>query len=321
MSLPLVASPAPEKAQAPPAWLAWLSLVLLIGSGLYGSLFWLGHDAGPSASQIETAAKALRAEHQAGDLILLVPHYATRAREYLGDLHPLAVRAPMLEDLQKHPRIWVFGLFEEAQALRPQMLAAGHRLLQTKNPAPGVTVDLFQTAEPYEVVYDFLNTLKSASVWHEQEGKNTACDTWSPRNGHGGNFGRWTCPKDRDWFYVTPQWHRMGDHLRLCLWAHPPTKGRLMIRFPGVPLTGHLAGRAGHTLNSSQRAQAPVHLDVHVEGQGEQRFEFALEQHFEPFKLRTPQTGTATITFGVSSPNAGANHFCFIADMRRPKAP
>ena len=143
------------------------------------------------------------------------------------------------------------------------------------------------------------------------------CDRWERKNKQGGPPGRWVCPKDGDWFYVAPQWHRMGDHLRRCLWAHPPTSGRLSIRFTDVPLDGVLAGRAGHTLFSSDRARAPVMLDVQFGTDVPQRFAFGLEDFFKPFRIQIPTATTATVTFSVSSPDAGANHFCFVADVRQ----
>jgi hypothetical protein len=108
----------------------------------------------------------------------------------------------------------------------------------------------------------------------------------------------------------------MGEEVRFCLWSHPPTQGRLVISFPDVPLTGQLYGRAGHTANSSQHAHAPVNLDVEVGQLRPQRFTFELAETFRPFVLDVPNVGTATVTFAVSSPDAGANHFCWVADLR-----
>lgn len=305
-------------ARPQPALISALSLVALAATGLYGIGFWIFEDEGPPPDAIEAAAKALRAEHRTGDLIFLVPEYATRAREWLGDLHPLAVRDPLLEDVAVHPRAWVFGLFEAAEELRPRMLAAGHVLEKTLSPAPGITIDLYRTWADRETVFVFRDRLQSARVHHEKSQSKTPCSDWMKQNGQGGPAGRWSCPYDREWFYVAPEWHRMGDHLRRCLWAHPPSEGRLVIEYPNVPLGGVLFGRAGHTLNSRHHARAPVYLDVAVGEAPPQRFVFELEDHFRPFLVKTATTGTATVTFAVSTPDAGANHFCFDAEIRKP---
>jgi hypothetical protein len=304
-------------ARPQPAIVSALSFVLLCATGIYGIGFWALHDEGPEPEAIEIAAKALRAEHRRGDLIFLAPFYATRAREWLGDLHPLAVQDPLLEDFAVHPRAWVFGLFESAEELRPRMIAAGHALEKTMTPAPGITIDLYRTFAESETAYAFTEQLRSARVHHETYDGRTPCAEWMEQNGQGGAGGRWSCPQDKEWFYVAPEWHRMGDHPRRCLWAHPPTRGRLVMEYPGVPLSGVLYGRGGHTTNSQHHARAPLFLDVTIGNSAPQRFVFELEDNFRPFMVKTATTGTATISFAVSSPDAGANHFCFDAEMRR----
>jgi hypothetical protein len=300
-----------------PAILSALSLVALAATGLYGTGFWVLRDRGPSPEEIERASLALRKEHQPGDLIFIVPRFATRPREWLGDLHPLTVRDPLLEDFAVHPRAWVFGLFEEAEALRARMQAAGHTLEKTLSVAPGITIDLYRTFADSETTYVFRDRLQFARVHHEKNDTNSACAEWLKQNGQGADAGRWSCPYDKEWFYVAPEWHRMGEQPRPCLWAHPPTQGRLVIEYPGVPMTGLLFGRAGHTLNSRHYAHAPIFLDVTVGNSAPQRFVFELEEHFRPFLVKTATTGTATVTFAVSTPDAGANHFCFDVEMRR----
>lgn len=309
-------------ARPQPPVLSALAALAILGTGLYGTWFWLTVDEGPSAEGIAEAAAALRAEHRPDDLIFLVPAYATRAREHLGDLSPLAVRDPLLEDFAVHPRAWVFGLFGAAEALRPRMAKAGHTLERTLDlPVPGVTVDLYRTYGDQQTVFSFADSLQRARVWHEKDGPDSDCSRWMPANGQGGTHGRWSCPYDQEWFYVAPEWHRMGEHLRFCLWAHPPSQGRLVIQYPDVPLGGTLFGRAGHTLNSRHHARAPVFLDVAVGEEAPHRFVFELEDHFRPFLVPTSTTGTATITFAVSTPDAGANHFCFDAEIRRERRP
>jgi hypothetical protein len=300
--------------------IGWIALVLALGFGFYGTAFWLLRDRGPPLSAFEMAAAQLREAFEPGDLILLVPAYATRAREYLGDLNPVAARRPLAEDLRRHPRFWIFGLFERGDALRPDLLAAGHELLESRTHS-GITVDLYRSAAVERVVFDFASSIKAARVFHQYaDGRLEACDKYSDRTRQGGMAGMWTCPHDGEWFYVAPEWHRMGDVFRVCLWAHPPTDGRLLIRYPGVPLPARLRGFAGHTLNGSLYGRERIDLDVEVDRVGVQRFVFPLEEHWRPFALELPGTGTTTVSFAISTPDAGSNHFCFTADLRAPGA-
>jgi hypothetical protein len=264
----------------------------------------------------------IRRGFQPGDLVLLVPFYATRAREYLGDLHPVATRDPLAEDLAVHPRVWVFAIDGEGAAVTADLLQAGLQSVRSEAPAPGVTVDLLAVEHPWTVGYDFLRELRKARVFHEHPGTgNEPCARWDEQNGQGGAMGRWVCPHDGEWFYVAPEWHYMDGVQRLCLWAHPPNGGRLVIQFPDVPLAGTLVGRAGHTLNATKHARERIDLDVEISA-GEkvavQRFAFGLEENWRPFAMALPAATTGTVSFAVSTPDAGANHFCFRADLRRP---
>ena len=293
--------------------------MLTVVSGLYGTAFWVGRDRGPSRSQHELACTKLRDEFKAKDMIILAPHYATLAREFLGDLHPVATREPLNLDWKIHPRVWVYGLFSYGDKLREEIEAAGHVLLKRVYEQDGITIDLYEVVSPHQTIYSFRDELKKARVYHElKPGQTEACDKWSDKNGQGGQgYGRWSCKKDADWFYVAPEWHRMGDHLELCLWAHPPNSGRLIVEYPSVPMTGKLIGFAGHTLNGSMHARAPIELSVSVSGQESQTYSFELNEYYRRFALKTPNTGTATVSFAISTVDAGANHFCFTAEMRQ----
>lgn len=311
----------PESSQASLSgsrFVAGLALVLLLGFGLYGTGFWLFRDRGPPVQAFERSTLHLRGAHQPNDLILLVPAYSTRAREYLGDLHPVASSRPLAEDLRRFSRTWVFGLFGEGEALRADFAAAGHRLLESQV-FDGITVDLYQNAVTQPVVFDFAREIARARVFHQySDGRLEPCDRFSQRTRQGGAAGMWTCPHDGDWFYVAPEWHRMGDTMRFCLWAHPPTNGRLLVRYAGVPLPAELHGFAGHTLNGSLYGRERIDLDVEVDRVGVQRFVFPRSEFWRPFALDLPGTGTTTVSFAISTPDAGSNHFCFTADLRAP---
>ncbi|MCC7383027.1 MAG: hypothetical protein IT384_14405 [Deltaproteobacteria bacterium] len=311
------AAPDPEAHSSRPLALIFLALTLV--SGVYGTVYWLARDRGPPPEAFPPAALMIRREWRAGDSLMLVPFYATRARELLGDLAPVAPRDPLAEDLRVHRRVWIFGLFGEGLTWRDRLPRSGLVLEEASEPSPGITVDRYRVEAPWEVTFQFRDRLRDAKVFHEhRDGQLEPCARWDEKNGQGGTLGRWLCPHDGEWFYVAPEWHRMGDDMRLCLWAHPPTEGRLLVRYAGVPLSGHLYGHAGHTLNGSIHARERIFFDVQVGEQPPQRFDLALTEHWRPIAVATATTGTATVTFAVSTPDAGANHFCFDADLRRP---
>ncbi len=295
------------------------SVVLLFGTGLYGSLFWVFRDRGPAPKTIRAAAAVIRDGFEAEDQIFLLPAYATRAREYLGDLHPLAVRAPQNEDLETFRRVWVLGLFGAGQAVRSKMRAAGLTLDHTwRFSSGGVRVDRYLTHSAVERTYAFLDHLDEARVVHEKSGRQVPCNRRHVDHSLGGSSSvRWRCPKSASWFYVAEEWHRMGEHTRRCLWAHPPDEGRLLIRYPAVATADRLVGHAGHTLYASHRARAPVFLEVGIGDRPPERFVIEAKDTFTRFEVKTPlATTTTTVSFAVFTKDAGANHFCFTAELR-----
>lgn len=300
-----------------------VALLLALGLAGYGGLFFALSPSGPGAEAVCSAAALIRSEHRSGDHILLLPAYATRARELLGDLQPVAPKDPLREDFEPHPRVWVLGMFGAAESVRPVLETVGLR------PAGGTTVDgvavaRFDNPAPARVRADLSRQLESATVeLRLPGGRSLACDRRRSRSGQGGRTVRWECPRDSEWQYVAAEWHRMGDHLRRCLWAHPPNQGELWIHFPRVPLDGQLVGRGGHTLHSSRHARAPVQLAVAVDDWSETHA-FELEDTWRSFRhdlrLLGRGTDTATVSFGVWSSDPGVNHFCFTADVREASA-
>ena len=255
----------------------------------------------------------------------LLPAYATRAREWLGDLpHIYAVRSPEREDLETVQRVWLLSMFEKHLDTQAALEDLGFSKQEEAIPAPGVQAVLLTRNQQERSLYRFVEHLKEAKVWHEKNGKRVPCDRWLAQNNQGEAVGRYSCRENSDWFYVAPEYHRMGEHTRRCLWAHPPGQGRLVIAFADVPVQDSLHIAGGHTINSSVRAEAAVFMDVRVGEATEQRFRFELEDTWDERRLLLDTVGTtttATVSFAISSPKSGANHFCFTADSRARTAP
>jgi hypothetical protein len=295
---------------------AWAGLAL----GLFGTGWFVLQDPGPSPAQFGPAIDRIRRDAATGDVIFLLPHWATRAREGLGDLDVRAVPAPLREDLELARRAWVFALFGAHRDALSDWKRTDARLALHERFDGGIHVLRFDLPAPAKRVFDFVQGLESAQVFHRTRKRVHPCDTKRRLRGTVG----WDCPTDGDWLYVAPEWHRMGDAPRRCLWAHPPAEGRLRIAYPRVPLDGTLVGRGGHTTYSSRRARAPVDLTIEVETSSRSlaahTVRFELSDTWKPFRLDLSglPARTATVAFSVFSPDAGANHFCFAADMREP---
>lgn len=303
-------------------WIARaLTVAVALGLSAYGVLFWALRDRGPGADAIRGAAAVIRDGHRPGDHILLLPAHATRAREYLGDLQPVAPLRPALEDFAPHPRTWVLGLFGAAEAAAPALRSAGLEPVE-RRVLDGVTVQSYRSPSPVKVIEELVDAVARATVeLRLPGGRVVACDRRRPRTGQGGRSVALECPRDSDWQYVAAEWHRMGDHPRRCLWAHPPNDAELWIHFPDVPMRGELHIRGGHTLHSRSQARAPVELTVVVDSWVE-RHEFALDDTWRPVRhdlgALDLEAETATVSFGVWSSDPGINHFCFAPDVRVP---
>jgi hypothetical protein len=106
---------------------------------------------------------------------------------------------------------------------------------------------------------------------------------------------------------------------RRCIWAHPPARGELVVRFPRQRLGRRIVGHSGiEWMMERAGGGAPVELRVrlgdellahvvHVDGDGWAPFDVDLGDH----------AGTdGALEFSVSSPNHQHRHFCFEASMQ-----
>jgi hypothetical protein len=289
-----------------------LATLVACGFGLYGGAFFLLQPRAPAPAVIEAAARRILEQAQPTDLVLMLPSYAQAPRRWLGHLSPVAPERPELEDLEAAKRVWVFGQFGAGAAFA-QALAKRGWPSETVWDEGGVQVFQLRNPAPWERVWALSEVLDRARLEHLFRGEREPCE----RRSAGPEIG---CTRESDWLYVAPEWHRMGDHLRRCLWAHPPGEGALRLSVGGVPGGGVLRVQGGHTLQSQTRARAPVMMNVQFEGGGGGRLEFALEDTWRPYRIPVPATATGTVSFTVWSPDPGANHFCFVADVRRPGA-
>jgi len=107
---------------------------------------------------------------------------------------------------------------------------------------------------------------------------------------------------------------------RRCIWAHPPNKGEVRIRFSDVTLGQVIRGHGGmYWIIERDKPGVPVILNVRVNGQEIGRYEHKDGDGWSEFEMQLGNNANvknATVEFGVSSQNNLHRHFCFEAHSR-----
>jgi hypothetical protein len=104
---------------------------------------------------------------------------------------------------------------------------------------------------------------------------------------------------------------------RRCIWAHPPARGSLRLRFAGVPLGTKIRGWAGlsYFLFRDGTGQ-PVTISFQAGAQKLGEHQHRDEWGFRAFTLATPGSGDRTVDVDVivSAESAPNRDFCFVAE-------
>lgn len=107
---------------------------------------------------------------------------------------------------------------------------------------------------------------------------------------------------------------------RRCMWAHPPNKGDLRIRFSDVSLGKVLRGHGGmYWIIERDKPGVPVLVEVRVDGQEIGRYEHRDGDGWSQFEMPLGEHAdkkNATVEFKVSARNNLHRHFCFEAHSR-----
>lgn len=261
-------------------------------------------------------------EKRVGDVVIVAPSWADPwARKTLGDgVFPLRdVARPDVSRYSSALEIGVLGqtsseLVEFREVSRRQVGPFLLRRLENPHPTP--------------LVIDFVDQLAGGHA----EVRVTEPDAKCPYNTHarpiaGGLGGHPTFPAARFecpggvYFNVSETVIADRDFRpRRCMWAHPPNRGEVVIRFSNVNLGNVLRGHSGmYWVTERDRRGGPVNVRVrvdgdeighyeHIDGDGWSLFEMPLGTH--------AQEKNATVEFGVSAKNNLHRHFCFEADSR-----
>lgn len=104
---------------------------------------------------------------------------------------------------------------------------------------------------------------------------------------------------------------------RRCIWAHPPTRGALRLRFSSVPLGSKIRGWAGLSYFLFRDGLGePVDISFHADGRTLGQHRHRDEWGFRAFSFATPGFTDRTVEVDVlvRSESAPNRDFCFVAE-------
>jgi hypothetical protein len=296
----------------------WLAVPLL-GLTELGAHLYLARRA-PTVAEWQTIHDPVARMRTGSEPVVVAPYWAEPlARRALGDgLMPIAdVARPDLTAVARAVEVSILG--QEAPEL------VGWSTTQTTS-LGAFRIRMRHNPTPASVRFDFVTGLDPTRVWVE-DADGYAC-RYNPRARRetGGLHGhaafpeqRFECPGSSHFFVGVTVIEDERYRPRRCIWAHPTTRGPLLIRYQDVPLGRVIQGHGGLSwFLMRDGAGTPVELSVRVGGerigsvvhhdtQGWHRFELPLGRH----------AGTrADVQFEVASESARERHYCFHADTR-----
>jgi hypothetical protein len=255
-------------------------------------------------------------------LIVVSPRWAEpNARLALGDaLMPLR-HVARAEDSSFEYALEIAILGQSAPELRGWRLESEQeqgrfQLRRWRNPA----------LEP--VLYDFLAHAEppALSVALEADGQSNECAFGPARVSNGDLHGHPTFPSPRfscssnDWQFVgRTVIEDQNYEPRACIWAHPPKRGAVRLRFDAVPIGAKLRGHAGlpYFFEREERG-ADVELEVSVGGEAIGNYRHSDGEGWQPFEFSTQRFAgqTLPVEFRVRAAKAWQREFCFQAEAR-----
>ena len=263
----------------------------------------------PEAPDYAQATSYVRAGFQPGDLIDANPFWATRVREYLGDLALASFRDLGREDLTRYRRLWLFSLFGAEQRDPVRRALSEKAALLDERRFGRIDVRLYEVRGHEPVRYDFRQQLDRARVWMQVRGERRDCAA--------GEEGRWRCSA-APWNYVGRAIFELADEPRAVIWAHPVNQATLTVEFEQVPFGQAITVAAGLTAEAARAGGAPVELAVEAAGRPVLRRSYGSDDRFLPERVDTrPLAGTVgRVTFSITTSDDRMRHFCFSAETR-----
>jgi hypothetical protein len=258
-----------------------------------------------------------------GTLVVVSPPWAEPlARQALGDEALPLAHVARADDSRFERALEIGILGQHAPELAGWQLESARehgrfQLRSWKNPAPA------------RVLYDFLEHLQppELSVFIEQDGQRSDCPFGPAAVSNGDLHGhptfptpRFNCSPRNEALFVAATVIEDQRYLpRRCIWAHPPKRGSVRLRFEGVPLGTEIRGHAGLPWFFERESKgAPVRLELHIAGERIGDYEHADGEGWKPFTFSTARFAgqTQAVELAVSSDIMWQRWFCFQAEAR-----
>lgn len=261
-------------------------------------------------------------EKQAGDVVVVAPSWADPwARQALGnEVFPL--RDVARSDISRYATALEIGaLGQTAPELR------NFKEISRQRVGP-FTLRRLENPNFTPTIVDFVDRIATGQaevlVWQTE----TKCPfTKNARPVAGGLGGHPTFPAARfecpggAFFNISETVIADQDFRpRRCIWAHPPNKGEVRIRFSDVTLGRVIRGHGGlYWVIERDQKGVPIVVNVRVDGQEIGQYEHKDGDGWSEFEMQLGDHANkknATVEFGVSSQNNMHRHFCFEAHSR-----
>jgi hypothetical protein len=300
--------------------LAWLC-VPLAGLVELGGHFYFSTRA-PKVEDWVRSKHAVGALRHEGDLIVVAPDWAEpNARLAFGDpWFPLAAVAR--PDETAYARAVEIGI---VGASAPEL--RGWKLVEQRREGK-FTYRVLENPRPAKVLFDFVDHVPEATVADINAAGAAAPCHWNPKAARaaGGLHGDPAFPSQRHecaggsgrFVGVTviedEKWRG-----RRCIWAMPPNRGALSIRYSAVTLGPVVRGYAAlPQWVEREKRGAPVEMEVLVAGETVGKYVHRDGDGWKPFSFSTgAHAGSAgDVEFQVSSSRPHDRQFCFQADTR-----
>jgi hypothetical protein len=300
--------------------LAWLC-VPLAGLVELGGHFYFSTRA-PKVDDWVRSKPTVASLRKDGDLIVVAPDWAEpNARLAFGDAwFPLAdVARPDESAYSRALEIGIVG------ASAPEL--RGWKLVEQRRHGK-FTYRVLENPRPAKVSFDFVNHVSEATVADmDPAGVTTPC-RWNPAavRSAGGLHGDPAFPSQRHecsgganrFVGVTviedEQWRG-----RRCMWAMPPNRGSLSIRYSAVTLGPTVRGYAAlpQWIEREKRG-APVEMEVFANGQPIGKYVHRDGDGWKAFSFSTGALAgsPADVEFKVATSRPRDRQFCFQADTR-----
>jgi len=276
----------------------------------------------PNAEDWSRLAEAVMQERRDGDVVVVAPLWADPlARQALGDgVFPL--RDVARPDMSRYATAFEIGVLGQTSSE-----LGGFRELSRRNAGP-FTLRRLENPNYIPIVFDFVDNLEAGRVTVRVTDPAANCTfTANARPIAGGLGGHPTFPKKRfecpGGFFFNVSQTVIADRdfrPRRCVWAHPPNKGEVVVRFSDVPLGNVIRGHGGmYWMIEREGRGASVFVSVRVDGMEVGKYEHRDGDGWSSFEMPLGAHAgkkNAVVEFFVSSKNNQHRHFCFEADSR-----